>query len=155
EKIRELPPGHSLSLKDGEIRITPYWRLDYPSAQQLRRAVDERECAQRLLELLVDATRLRLRADVPVGAYLSGGLDSSAIAAIVRRYTDTPLKTFSVSFEEAEFDESRHQREVAGALGTEHREVPCSYGDIGRVFPRVVWHAEKPLLRTAPAPLYL
>ncbi|HEY6198887.1 MAG TPA: asparagine synthase (glutamine-hydrolyzing) [Candidatus Binatia bacterium] len=155
ENIRELPPGHSLALKDGEVRITSYWRLNYPPAPQPQQAVDERECAERLLELLVDATRLRLRADVPVGAYLSGGLDSSVIAAIVRRYTDTPLKTFSVSFEEAEFDESRHQREVAGALGTEHREVPCSYGDIGRVFPRVVWHAEKPILRTAPAPLFI
>jgi asparagine synthase (glutamine-hydrolysing) len=154
ENIRELQPGHSLALKDGRVRVASYWRLDYPPASPPR-AVDERACAERLLELLVDATRLRLRADVPVGAYLSGGLDSSVIAAIVRRYNETPLKTFSVTFEEAEFDESRHQREVAGVLGTEHREVPCSYGDIGRVFPRVVWHAEKPMLRTAPAPLFI
>jgi asparagine synthase (glutamine-hydrolysing) len=154
ENIRELPPGHSLVFKDGGVRVASYWRLNYPASRPPR-AVDERECAERLRELLVDATRLRLRADVPVGAYLSGGLDSSVIAAIVRRYTETPLKTFSVSFEEAEFDESCHQKEVAGALGTDHCEVPCSYGDIGRVFPRVVWHAEKPILRSAPAPLFI
>ncbi len=154
ENICELPPGHSLVLQDGAVRVACYWRLDYPTSGSPRH-IDERECAEQLLELLVDATRLRLRADVPVGAYLSGGLDSSVIAAVVRRYTETPLKTFSVSFEDAEFDESRHQKEVAGALGTEHCEVPCSYGDIGRVFPRVVWHAEKPILRTAPAPLFM
>ena len=153
--INELPPGHSLTLRDGAVRLKRYWRLRYPDADQLSNEMSEDEYAERLLDLLVDSTRIRLRADVPVGAYLSGGLDSSVIAAIVRKFTETPLKTFSVTFRDAEFDESIHQREVAGALATEHREVPCSYEDIGRVFPRVVWHAEKPILRTAAGPLFI
>lgn len=155
EKIYELPPGHSLVLRDGDLRLKRYWRLHYPVAEPPTVPKREDEYAERLLALLVDSTRIRLRADVPVGGYLSGGLDSSVIAAIVRKYTETPLKTFSVTFREPEFDESAHQRAVADALATEHREIPCSYSDIGRVFPRVVWHAEKPILRTAPGPLFI
>ena len=155
ENIRELPPGHSLVLRGGEVAIAPYWRLNYESAQAYSERLSEDDCAARLLELLVDATRIRLRADVPVGAYLSGGLDSSVIAAVVRKFTETPLKTFSVTFQEPEFDESTHQKQVVEALATEHRDVPCTYTDIGRVFPRVVWHTEKPILRTAPAPLFM
>lgn len=155
ENVRELPPAHSLVLRDGELRLKRYWRLNYAGGDRISGRKREDEYAERLLELLVDATRIRLRADVPVGAYLSGGLDSTVIAAIVRKFTDTPLETFSVAFGDAEFDESAHQREVARALATEHREIACSYRDIGRVFPRVVWHAEKPLVRTAPAPLFM
>jgi asparagine synthase (glutamine-hydrolysing) len=155
ENILELPPGHCLTLRNGTMKVRPYWQLDYSPACAESGAKSEREYAERLLELLIDATRLRLRADVPVGAYLSGGLDSSVIAAVVRKFTETPLETFAVAFEDAEFDESAHQREVARFLGTTHHEVRCGYQDIGRVFPRVVWHAEKPILRTAPAPLFL
>lgn len=155
ENIRELPPGHSLVVRGGERRLTRYWRLRYAEGEKIPTPKDENDYAERLLDLLVDATRIRLRADVPVGGYLSGGLDSSVIAAIVRNYTETPLTTFSVTFSEPEFDESAHQREVARALATEHREVPCSYQDIGRVFPKVIWHAEKPILRTAPGPLFI
>ncbi len=151
EDIRELPPGHSLALQNGELRVEPYWQLDYASSG----GASEGEYAERLLELLVDATRIRLRADVPVGAYLSGGLDSAVVAAIVRRFTETPLTTFSVTFQEPEFDESSHQRAVAESLGTRHYEAPCSCEDITSVFPAVVWHAEKPVLRTAPAPLFI
>jgi len=90
-----------------------------------------------------------------VGAYLSGGLDSAVIAALAMRVTGGPLRTFSIGFDSAEFDERAHQRQIARALGTEHRELRCSDQDISRVFPTSVWHAETPLLRTAPAPLYL
>ena len=97
-----------------------------------------------------------LRSDVPVGAYLSGGLDSTVVAAIVRRYTDVPLKTFSIAFEDPEFDESRFQRESVAHLGmADHHEALCRAEDIGRSFPEVVWHTEQPLVRTAPAPLWM
>jgi len=113
------------------------------------------EAAGRLRELLMDATRLRLRADVPVGSYVSGGLDSSAVTGLARRYSTNEIQTFAVAFPDAEFDERHHQERVARLLGTEHHTVECGPADIARVFPDLTWHAETPLLRTAPAPLYI
>jgi asparagine synthase (glutamine-hydrolysing) len=150
--IAELPPGHSMIVEDGKVRVWPYWSLDYSHIDKQMR---EEDCAGRLLELLGDATRIRLRSDVPVGAYLSGGLDSSVITALVKRCSETRLKTFSVTFQDAEFDESRYQQDVINFLGTDHQAISCSYGDISGVFPDVIRHTEKPILRTAPAPLYL
>jgi asparagine synthase (glutamine-hydrolysing) len=150
--ICELPPGHSMKVEDGKVRVWPYWRLDY---SHIHDRMGEEDCAGRLLELLSDATRIRLRSDVPVGAYLSGGLDSSVITALIKQCSGTRLKTFSVTFEDSEFDESVYQQDVIDFLGTDHHAVRCSYGDISRVFPDVIWHTEKPILRTAPAPLYL
>jgi asparagine synthase (glutamine-hydrolysing) len=150
--VSELPPGHSLFLEQGHVRIQPYWTLDYNPSIGLQR---EEEARETLLELLLDATRIRLRSDVPVGAYLSGGLDSTVIAALVKKLGTTHLKTFSVAFEDKEFDESSFQNEASEFLKTDHEGVLCSSEDIGRVFPDVVWHTEKPVLRTAPAPLFL
>ena len=96
-----------------------------------------------------------VRADVPVGSYLSGGLDSSLVAALGRRATGDRLKTFSIRFEDAEYDESAFQRTMVASLGSEHHEIAVSGHDIAAVFPDVVRHAERPLLRTAPAPLFL
>jgi len=152
EGVEELPPGHSMLVANGRVESWPYWRLGYRGKDATWK---DEECAERLRELLIDATRLRLRSDVPVGAYLSGGLDSSIIVAMIKGFTDTPLKTFSVAFEDSEFDESSFQMEVSRHLETEHQEVRCSHEDIGRVFPEVIRHAESPLIRTAPAPLYL
>lgn len=105
---------------------------------------------------LADATCLRmLRADVPVGSYLSGGLDSSLIAALGLRAKGSNFCTFSLRFEDAEYDETRYQRLMAERLGSDHREVLVSRADIARVFPDVIRHTERPVLRTAPAPLYL
>lgn len=102
------------------------------------------------------ATELRIsRADVPVGCYLSGGLDSSLIAALGRGVAGDRFQTFSLRFEDAEFDESPHQRSMVQHLGSEHHEVCVARADIARCFEEVVWHTERPLLRTAPAPLFL
>ena len=152
EGISELPPGHSLRLRDGQVSSRAHFRLDYGEVDR-RPAGD---LADELRETLISATRLRLeRADVPVGAYLSGGLDSSAVTAMASRFTDVPLKTFSVVFEDAEFDESKYQRQVIEHLGVEHHQVLCTAGDIGEAFPDVVAHAEQPIVRTAPTPLFL
>lgn len=151
--INELPPGHTLTMEGGRITVRPYWRLTYRDRQDTT-PVDEAAATEQLHELMVDATRLRLRADVPVGAYLSGGLDSSVTTALIRNYTNSDLRTFSVTFESGEFDESEYQQELVEALGTAHSSILCTRGDIGRLFPSVIRHTERPVIRTAPTPLY-
>jgi asparagine synthase (glutamine-hydrolysing) len=152
--ISEVPPGHSMTMDEsGSASVRPYWRLDYPAIAAGRR--DRDEATEELGALLADATRLRLRADVPVGAYLSGGLDSTLVTALMTRFAIGRPRTFSLAFDEPEFDESAYQRQAAQFLGIEHEELRCSGADIARVFPEIIRHAETPVLRTAPAPLYL
>jgi len=152
--IHALPPGHFMLARKGEITIRRYWELNFPAIREGAKGSEEAYRRQ-LRELLVDATHLRLRADVPVGAYLSGGLDSSATAALVRCYTDSELYTFSIAFAERAFDERQYQEEASAFLQTDHRRLECHNRDIADVFPGVVWHAEVPILRTSPAPMYL
>lgn len=152
EGVHELPAGHFLVFKSGVLSRHKYWELEFPeqfSTISFEDAMDE------LKRLLVDSTRLQLRADVPVGAYLSGGLDSSVTTALIRNYTGSKLQTFSVAFEDGDYDESPFQKEMAEALGTEHSEIRCTYDDICESFPKVIWHTEKPVVRTAPSPLFL
>ena len=106
-------------------------------------------------DLLRDSVRLRLRADVPVGTYLSGGLDSSLITALAQAETDHELRTFSIAFADPRYDERSHQEEVARAIGTRHHVVNAGPAEIADAFPDVVRHAEMPLVRTAPVPLFL
>lgn len=154
--IVSLAPGHSLTACGGAFKLAAYWSLAFPAADEAHgKARPEAEYAEELRELLRDATRIRLRADVPVGAYLSGGLDSSTIAALIRSDSDSRLDTFSIAFSDPEFDESSFQRTMANFLGTAHQVFYASHADIGRVFPEVIWHTETPLLRTSPAPLFL
>jgi len=160
EGVESLPPGCILAIEeDGSERLTQYWDWTFPSASSQSRSAPPFESIERataeLRELLVDAVRLQLRADVPVGAYLSGGLDSSGIVALIRGFTDTPVRTFSVAFDDPEFDESEHQQAMVRHLGTEHTTLKCSRRDIGESFPRLIRHAEAPVLRTAPVPLML
>ena len=155
--VVDVPPGHYLLVKQGEAvpEPKPYWQLKFeePAAHSRRPAQDYLD---ELESLLVDATRIRLRADVPVGAYLSGGLDSSTTTAIIRRDTNARLDTFSIAFvDNPEFDESAFQQRMAAHLGTDHRVVECTHADIGRVFPEVIWHTETPILRASPAPMFL
>lgn len=149
--ISQLPPAHSMTVQHGELKVFRYWDLDFSHRQH----DSSKDLQDRLLEVLTDAVRVRLRSDVPVGAYLSGGLDSSITAALAKELNRDRLCTFSVEFENSEFDESPFQREVARRLGTAHQTVRCSHADIGRVFPQVILHTETPILRTAPAPLLL
>jgi asparagine synthase (glutamine-hydrolysing) len=154
ENVFSLPPGCWMTIENGRCEIEKYWDWDFPTTQPGRdRPVAA--YAEELRELLIDSVRLQLRADVPVGAYLSGGLDSSAIAALTKIYNRERLQTFSLSFEDAEFDESAYQREMAQQLGAEHTSVVCKTRDIAAAFPKVIWHTESPIVRTAPAPLML
>jgi asparagine synthase (glutamine-hydrolysing) len=154
--VLELPPGHVLLATPDRVEVRRYWRLEFPrhGEEEAAPGLCEHAIAEELRGLLADATRIRLRADVPVGAYLSGGLDSSIVATLAKDDAPAQLRTFSVAFETPEFDESEHQRTMAGVLGTEHRSVLCSSLDIGEMFPDVVRHVERPILRTAPAPMF-
>jgi len=152
--IHQLPPGHNMVVQDGHIALTPYWTFALDPAP-MPDASAQAQLADELLALLRDATHLRLRSDVPVGAYLSGGIDSTVIAALVGARVGEKLRTFSVGFDDGEFDEGGYQSEASSFLGTSHSAIRCTHDDIARVFPDVVWHAEQPIVRTAPAPLYL
>jgi asparagine synthase (glutamine-hydrolysing) len=161
EGVAELAPGTFRTYRaDGSYTERTWWRPDFPRVfpreTRAEYPYDETEAAARLLDALRGATRLRmLRADVPVGAYLSGGIDSSVVATLAREVVGETLHTFSLRFEDGEYDETRWQRVMAERLKSEHHEVVASRRDIARVFPDVVWHAERPLLRTGPAPLFM
>ena len=152
--IWQLPPGHSLVVEHGRVRVWQYWQLNYAPDDTPPEGGEEK-LTEELLALLLDAIRIRLRSDVPLGAYLSGGLDSTLVAALTRMLVGDRLRTFSVGFEDAEFDESPYQREASAFLNTQHSAVRVSCQDIAGVFSDVVWHAEQPVLRTAAAPLFL
>lgn len=157
--IHSLPPGYTLSIEhDGRETLRQYWDWTFPDAADTspsRFPLSVEAATAELRELLIDAIRLQLRADVPVGAYLSGGLDSSGIVAMIRGFTDTPVRTFSVAFEDGEFDESEYQQAMVRHLGTDHTTLRCTRRDIGEAFPQLIRHTETPVLRTAPVPLML
>lgn len=152
KSINEIPPGHFALIQNREINIEKYWSLDFAEETPARKP---EEYVEELENLLVDATQIRLRSDVPVGAYLSGGLDSSITTAIIRNHTKTHLDTFSISFSDPDFDESSCQHQMSNFLGTNHHEILTTYENIGEALPEVVWHAEVPILRTAPVPMFL
>lgn len=152
--ICELPAGHYGLLKNGSLKIHPFWTIPFAARQNLtpkslRRAQEEID------DLLTDAVRIRLRADVPVGSYLSGGLDSSGITSKVVRNFNNEVRTFGIRFEETDFDEGVHQTKMVDHLKVKHTELIVNNQSIGENFANVLWHTEKPILRTAPVPLYL
>lgn len=154
EGIASLPPGHVMTVDAQGSRLHRYWDWTFPPAPiEADRSADA--YAEELRDLLIDAVRLQLRADVPVAAYLSGGLDSSIITTLIRHHTDTPLRTFSLTFDDAEFDESMWQQQLVQHLGTEHATLHCTRADIAAAFPRAIAHAEVPIVRTAPVPMML
>ena len=153
EGVQSLPPGHLMTADARSTQIKRYW--DWPFGDDTAPHWTDERWADELRTLLVDAVRLQLRADVPVGAYLSGGLDSSIITTIIRHHSDTPLRSFSLTFEDAEFDERAHQQALVERLGTAHSSIEASKASIAAAFARMVWHAEAPVVRTAPAPMML
>lgn len=149
--VEELPPGH-LRVYHGRQMTERAWC----PPRNRDRFTGDRPAGEAAVRAALEtaSTRRLLRADVEVGCYLSGGLDSALVAALATA-TGRRLRTFSVRFEDAHLDEGVHQRLVATRLGSIHHERVVTTGDIARVFPDVVRHAERPLLRTAPAPLFL
>jgi len=152
--VYELPPGHYMKVSGGHVTFKKYWDIPlYPREEQLDLA--PAEICRQIQELLQDAVRIRLRADVPVGCYLSGGLDSSGITTLVVRNFNSNVRTFGIRFEQDGFDEGEHQNQMVRFLGTNHTEIQATNEKIGMTLPDCLWHCEKPLLRTAPIPLFL
>jgi len=156
--VTELEPGHVRTYENGTMRDHAYWTPRYPvlpdARDQFRGSLED--AVNEVRRAIEDAASLRmLRADVPVGSYLSGGLDSSLVAALGRRFAGDSFQTFSLRFDDAEYDETGFQRLMVNVVGGEHHEVVVSRSDIASVFPEVIYHTERPILRTAPAPLFL
>jgi asparagine synthase (glutamine-hydrolysing) len=152
EGINQLMPASYSLFSCHGIKIRRYWRLNFAHDRNGDRPLVEWK--EELKGLLQDACRIRLRADVPVGSYLSGGLDSTYTTSVVKQNFNNQLCTFSVSFADSRFDEAFFQAKAVQALGTDHKMIRCTDADIGTDFPHVIWHAEIPLLRTAPVPLF-
>ena len=152
EGIEELPPGHSLTFSSKGISIQRYWELSF-NEQPARKGLDA--YLEEFHELFSDAVRIRLRADVEVAAYLSGGIDSSATVAYIKEIAPDILNTFSITFGEKDFDERGYQHQAIDYFRTNHYSIDCTAQSIAENFPRVVWHSEIPMIRTAPAPMMI
>ncbi len=154
EDIYELPPGHHMRVSSSKIQIEKYWSLDFPcdgntNSSSLPDVVEE------FNDLLKDAVRIRLRADVPVGAYLSGGLDSSVTTSLIHEINPDILNTFSIGFKDKAFDETAYQSEAVRYFNTHHTAFECTSTEIAEQFANTVWHTEFPILRTAPTPMFI
>jgi asparagine synthase (glutamine-hydrolysing) len=154
ENIFELPPGHFIKISPEGIKLKKFWELKFYPPDELF-TYSTNEAAEAINELLLDSIKIRLRADVLVGSYLSGGLDSSGITSLISKNFNNDLRTFGITFEEKTFDESDYQRQMVSYLGTKHSEVRALNNQIYSSFEDVIWHCEKPILRTAPVPLYI
>ncbi len=149
-EVRKLPPAHCLTLRGAELRTRPYWRLPAPEPA----SGPEPELARRLEELLDAAVARRLESEVPLGIFLSGGLDSSLVAALAARHTSR-VRTFSIGFTEASYDESPYARLVAKRLGTEHHERILSARECGALLPDIVEGFDEPMSDPSIVPTHL
>ena len=148
--LRKLPPAHVLAWHDGRLETRRYWELSYRRDPP---PGDERDWHERIREELLEATRLRMRSDVPLGAFLSGGVDSSAVVAAMARQASERVKTFAIGFDGAEFDETPYAREVADLLGTEHREFRVR-PDALESLPQLIWHYGEPFADSSAIPSF-
>jgi asparagine synthase (glutamine-hydrolysing) len=150
--IYQVPTGEMIVAAWGRLVPKRYWDYRFPEDDSYLDAPLEQQ-AEALRALLIDATRIRLRSDVPVGAYLSGGLDSSTITSIIHKHGDAELRTFSIGFEHEEVDETSFQQKLVDHLATQHSRVYCRNADVAAHFLPAIWHTESPILRTAPVPM--
>ena len=149
--VKRLLPGHTLVWKDGKIAIREFWDLEFEPKHEPQ---SDAEYIEEWRELFRKSVELRLMADVPLGMFLSGGIDSSAIAAMMSGMVDGPIKTFSVGFAEREANELEYARLVANKFGTDHHEITITPEEFFEVLPKLVWHEDEPMGFIASVPLY-
>ena len=137
--IAKLPPGHLLVWQDGVTDVRRYWQVDFTPAVGLR----AEDAAERLRELLLDAVRVRLIGERPIGAFLSGGVDSAAVVAAMARLSNEPVRTFSIGFAEPRFDERRAALDISTRYGTSHTELLVEPSDVA-ILPTLAWHFDEP-----------
>jgi asparagine synthase (glutamine-hydrolysing) len=154
EDVFEVPPGTYMIINSQGISKTTYWELPIVKPGEYKYSNVE-DAAKAFDNIFLDSIKLRLRADVPVAAYLSGGIDSSVTTSFIKKVSPENLRTFSIGFTEKDFDESSYQNIAASYFNTEHSSVTCNEKDISNHFKDVVWFTEAPLLRTAPTPMSL
>jgi asparagine synthase (glutamine-hydrolysing) len=154
ENIYELPPAHFMKVSSSGIQVERFWSLAFPE-EHFSNSRSLSDTVEEFTELFRDAVRIRLRSDVPVGAYLSGGLDSSVTTAFIHELEPGILNTYSIGFKDAEFDETGFQQEASRYFNTNHTAYLCTSDEIAENFANTVWHGEFPLLRTSPTPMYL
>jgi len=147
--IRKLEPGHWLLWKDGEVKIERYWQLDF--SKKLK--ITEQEAGERVVDLLRDAVKVRLMSEVPLGAFLSGGIDSSAVVALMAEESSEQIKTFSIGFEEQDFSELHHAKRVAERVGADHHEFIVR-PDAMEILPTLVEHYGEPFADSSAIPSY-
>ena len=147
--IRKLDPGHWLLWRNGEIKIERYWKLDF--SRKLN--IGEEEAGKRVVELLREAVRVRLMSEVPLGAFLSGGIDSSAVVALMAQESSEQVKTFSIGFDEQDFSELHHARRVAEHVGADHHEFIVR-PDAMEILPTLVEHYGEPFADSSAIPSY-
>jgi len=149
--VKRLPPGNRLVWQNGSVNIEQYWDLKYP-AQPLQ--ISEGEAVERFTELLTESVRLRLMSDVPLGVFLSGGIDSSAIAALMARLAGGRISTFSVGFAERDYSEFHFARQVAEAIDAEHHEITIKPADFFENLPMLIRHEDEPIRWPSSVALY-
>ena len=145
----KLPPAHFMIYEKGDIRIEKYWELDFSRKIKL----SDGECCDRILDLLEEATRIRMISDVPLGAFLSGGIDSSAVVYMMSKLSSRPVKTFSIGFEDKEYSELKFAKIIADRFGTEHKEYIVEPNAI-EMLPKLVWHYNEPYADSSALPSY-
>ncbi len=150
--VKRLMPGHTLTWCDGEIKIKKYWDVSFEKVGADGRS--DKDYIAEWSELFRKSVELRLMADVPLGMFLSGGIDSSAIAAVMSTLVNEPIKTFSVAFKEREANELEYARLVARAYNTDHHEVVVSPEDFFAALPDLIWHEDEPLAHPSSVALY-
>jgi len=153
KNIFQVEPGCLLVINQAGITEKKYWDLKFPAQPEQYDQRSESALVEELHEHLLAATKLRLRSDVPVGAYLSGGLDSSILVALMHTQTNARLRTFSLGFTDGALDETFFQQKVVTFLGTQHSSIQVDYAQIAQDLVRTIWHTESPILRTAPIPM--
>lgn len=147
--VRKLPPGCFAVYEKGNLEVKSYWDIDYSSEI----SISKEDACQRLRELMTDSVRLRLQADVPLGTFLSGGVDSSLIAALAQSQRDEPIRTFSIGFPEKDFDETHYAQIVADKLGTKHQKFEVT-PDAVAVLEKLVWHYDEPFGDSSAVPTW-